>query len=74
MKIKSIDHLYKESRSLTLSHICFFSDGRVRHALDSKEEREEKWSQKFSSATFVKSRKFDSLSWEIVSIRNFSAS
>ena len=52
--IKSIDHLYKESRALTLSNVRFFSDGRVRHALDSKEEREGKWSQKFSSAIFVK--------------------
>ena len=37
MNVKSISHLYLESRSLTLSNIRFFSDGRVRHALDSKE-------------------------------------
>ena len=43
MGIKSIDHLYKESRSLSLSHIRLFSDGRVRHALDCKETRESKW-------------------------------
>ena len=54
MNVKSIDHLYKESRSLTLSNIRFFSDDRVRHALDSKEEREGKWCRKFSSATYVK--------------------
>ena len=48
LNIKSIGHLYKESRTLTLSNIRFFSDGRVRHALDSKEEREGKWCQKFS--------------------------
>ena len=54
MNIKSIDHLYKESRALNLSNIRFFSDERVQHALDSKEGREEKWSRKFSSAIFVK--------------------
>ena len=54
LNIKSVDHLYKESRSLTLSNIRFFSDGRVRHALDVKEEREGKWSRKFSSAGYVK--------------------
>ena len=48
MNVKSFDHLYKESRSLTLSNIRLYSDGRVRHALDSKEEREGKWSRKFS--------------------------
>ena len=52
--IKSINHLYRESRSLNLSHIRFFSDERVWHALDSKEEREGKWSRKFSSATYAK--------------------
>ena len=54
LNIKSFDHLYKECRSLTLSNIRFFSDGRVRHALDSKENREGEWSMKFSSATYVK--------------------
>ena len=54
MNVKSIDHLYKEARSLTLSHIRFFSDDRVRHALNSKEDREAKWCKKFSSATYVK--------------------
>ena len=54
MNIKSIDHLYKESRSLNLSNIRFFSDARVRHALDSKEEREGNWSRKFSSSNYVK--------------------
>ena len=52
--IKSFDHLYKECRSLTLSKIRFFSDGRVRHCLDSKEEREGQWRRKFSSANYVK--------------------
>ena len=32
----------------------FFSDRRVRHALDLKEEREGKWRRKFSSAVFTK--------------------
>ena len=54
MNVKSIDHLYKESRTLTLSNIRFFSDGRARHALDRKEEREGKWSTKFSSACYAK--------------------
>ena len=54
LNIKSISHLYLESRSLTLSHIRFFSDGRVRHALDSKENREDKWRRKFSSAAYAK--------------------
>ena len=54
LNIKSVEHLYKESRALSLSNVRFFSDDRVRHALDSKEEREGKWSRKFSSAIFVK--------------------
>ena len=54
LNIKSFDHLYKESRSLNLSHIRLFSDSRVRHALDSKEEREGKWRRKFSSAIYAK--------------------
>ena len=54
LNIKSISHLYLESRALTLSHIRFFSDGRVRHALDSKEDREDKWRCKFSSAIYTK--------------------
>ena len=54
LNIKSIDHLYKESRALTLSNIRFFGDGRVRHAMDSKEQREGKWCRKFSSAIYVK--------------------
>ena len=54
LNVKSFDHLYKESRSLTLSNIRFFSDGHVRHALDSKEKREGEWSRKFSSATYAK--------------------
>ena len=54
LNIKSIDHLYKESRSLNLSNIRLFSDARVRHALDSKEGRESGWCRKFSSATFAK--------------------
>ena len=52
MNIKSFDHLYKESRSLTLSNIRLFSDGGVQ--LDSKELREGKWSQMFSSAIYAK--------------------
>ena len=54
LNVKSVEHLYKESRALSLSNIRFFSDERVRCALDSKEEREGKWSRKFSSAIFVK--------------------
>ena len=54
LNVKSISHLYLESRSLTLSSIRFFSDGRVRHALDSKEAREVEWRRKFSSATYAK--------------------
>lgn len=38
LNIKSIDHLYKESRSLTLSNSRFFSDERVRHALIPKKK------------------------------------
>ena len=52
--IKSIRHIYLESRALSLSAIRCFSDGGVRHALDVKEEREGQWSRKFSSATYVK--------------------
>ena len=51
MGIKSVDHL---SHSLTLSRIRFFSDGRVRHALDCKEERESRWCRKFSTANYAK--------------------
>ena len=54
LNIKSIEHLYKESRALSLSNARFFGDSRVKHALNSKEEREGKWSQKFSPAIFVK--------------------
>ena len=42
LNIKTFDHLYKESRALSLSNIHFFSDDRVKLALDSKEERESK--------------------------------
>jgi hypothetical protein len=52
--IKSVTHMYKEARSLSLANIRFFSDSRVRHALDSKEGRESKWNRKYSSA--VKTR------------------
>ena len=54
LNVKSIAHLYKESRALNLSKIRFFSDERVKHALDSKEEREGKWRRKFSSAIYTK--------------------
>ena len=54
LNVKSITHLYLESRSLTLSKIRFFSDGQVRHALDSKEQREDGWRRKFSSAIYAK--------------------
>ena len=54
LNIKSISHLYMESRALSLSKIRLFGDDRVRHALDSKEDREEKWCRKFSSATYVR--------------------
>ena len=52
--IKSIRHIYLESRSLSLSTIRRFGDEDVRHALDVKEERESQWSRKFSSATYAK--------------------
>ena len=54
LNVKSIAHLYYESRSLTLANIRFFSDGRVRHALDTKEAREGGWRRKFSSAMYAK--------------------
>ena len=54
LNIKSFEHLYLESRSLTLSNIRFFSDSRVRHALDVKEEREAGWRRKFSPAIYAK--------------------
>ena len=54
LNVKSISHLYLESRSLTLSNIRFFSDGRVRHALDLKEAREDEWRRKFSPAIYAK--------------------
>ena len=54
LNIKSFDHLYKECRSLSLSNVCFFSDGRTRHALDVKEQREGRWRRKSSPATFAK--------------------
>ena len=52
--LKSISHFYLESRALMLSNIRFFSNGRVRHALDSKERREVTWSRKFSPAIYTK--------------------
>ena len=36
MNIRSVTHLYREARALTLAGIRFFGDSRVRHALDSK--------------------------------------
>ena len=54
VNVKSVTHLYEESRTLDLSSIRFFSDGRVRHALDAKEQREGKWRWKFSSAVYAK--------------------
>ena len=54
LNVKSISHLYKESRALNLSKIRFFSDDRVKHALDAKEEQEGKWQRKFSSAIYTK--------------------
>ena len=54
MPIKSISHLYMESRALSLSKIRSFGDDCVRHALDLKEDREEKWCRKFSSATYIR--------------------
>ena len=54
LNIKSITHLYLESRSLSLSNSRFFSDDRVRHALDLKEAREDEWRRKFSSAIYAK--------------------
>ena len=52
MNIKSVTHLYREARALTLAGIRFFGDSRVRHALDSKEARETVWSRKYSSAVY----------------------
>ena len=52
--IESVSHLYEGSRALSSSHIRFFSDRRVRHARDTKEEREANWRRKFSSAVFTK--------------------
>ena len=54
LNVKSVSHLYEESRVLTLSNIRFFSDARVRHALDVKEGREGTWCRKFSSAVYAK--------------------
>ena len=54
LNVKSITHLYLESRSLSLSNIRFFSDARVKHALDSKEDREGSWRRKFSSSIYAK--------------------
>ena len=54
LNVKSVTHLYEESRVLTLSTIRFFSDQRVRHALDVKEKREEVWTRKFSFASYAK--------------------
>ena len=54
LNIKSFAHLYNESRSLNLSSIRLFGDGRVRHALDSKENCECDWARKFSSAVYTK--------------------
>ena len=50
LNIKSFSHFYKEARVFSLANIRVFGDSRVRHALTSKETREEKWSRKFSSA------------------------
>ena len=58
LNVKSIGHLYKESRALSLSNIRFFGDSRVKHALDSKEEREGKWNRKFSSILEAKIMSF----------------
>ena len=54
LNIKSIRHLYLESRSLSLSNIRRFGDENVRHALDWKEAREGEWRLKFSSATYAR--------------------
>ena len=52
--IKSVSHLYRESRAVSLCSIRAFGDSRVRHALDSKEAREANRSRKFSSSVFAK--------------------
>jgi hypothetical protein len=52
--MKSVSHLYKESRALSLANIRLFSDDRVCHALGSKETREGTWGRKFSSAIMTK--------------------
>ena len=49
LDIKSVSHLYKESRAISLANIRAFSDDRVRHALSIKETREAGWKRKFSS-------------------------
>ena len=36
LNIKSVSHFYEETRVINLSAIYFFSDARVRHALDIK--------------------------------------
>ena len=63
LNIKSISHLYHESRALSLANIRVFGDARVRHALDAKESRESAWSRKYSSAI---------MSRDIVNEINFS--
>ena len=40
LNVKSVTHMYEESRVLNLATIRFFSDKRVQHALDVREERE----------------------------------
>ena len=49
LNIKSISHLYKESRTLSLANMRYYSDAHVRHALESKENREAEWKKKYSS-------------------------
>ena len=53
LNIKSISHFYKECRTVSLINVRKFSDARVRHALDTKEQRESSWTRKFSSAVLA---------------------
>jgi hypothetical protein len=51
--MKLVAHFCKEARTISLVNICKYGDARVRHALTSKENREESWSRKSSA---IKSR------------------
>ena len=46
--------MYREARAISICSIRAFSDGRVFHALDTKEAREATWSRKFLSTIYSK--------------------